>query len=816
MARDLRLEVILQAVDRVTRPLRTISGSSTDLGRKLKQSRDALKGLQATQADISSFRRLKAGAEQTGSALSASRDKVRQLSREMAAAENPSKKLTSEFQRAVREAQRLKASHADHQQKLQVLRSRLMGAGVSTRNLSEHERDLRGRITAANGAIQQQEALLKRVSAQQARKAKLDAAAKATHNAGMVVAGHGAGAMFLGRRGLDGLWGQAQVGIDFDSTMSQVQALTRLNKNSSELKALREQARQLGADTMFSATDAAQGQSFLAMAGFTPQAIRDAMPGTLDLAKAGGAELAETTDIASNILTGFGLKASEMGRVGDVLVGAFTRSNTNLVMLGETMKYAAPIAASLGQDIEVMAAMAGKLGDAGIQGSMGGTALRAILNRLSAPPKAAAKALDKLGISAADARGNLKPMPELLREIYDRTKNMGETQRAGLLKGIAGEEAVSALSVLVNQAGSGQLQEFISTLRQAQGEAARTAKVMGDNLVGELDELSSAWEDVRIGLFDQQEGGLRELVRDLTDVVRGIGSWVEANPALAAGIAKWVAIGAAAITVLGALAIGVGSVMMLAPAILKIAGAFKFLSMVLLLNPIGLAITLLAGAAFLLWKNWDGVIGGLQTLWQQLGGNVTAVLGNIGAAILNWSPLGLFYRAFAGVLSWFGIDLPKSLTEGFTRGLTSLWTNLVPESIKKVADSTVSWFKEKLGIHSPSRVFAELGGYTMQGLDRGLAAGARAPLHTVAGLGKQLAAAGALSLGATGAIALDNRPPLAAGGSPVVVQGDTIHITISAGAGADSAALAQQINRILDERERGKAARLRSALYDRE
>src|SRR5690606_18284811 len=107
------------------------------------------------------------------------------------------------------------------------------------------------------------------------------------------------------------------------------------------------------------------------------------------------------------------------------------RSNTSLQMLGETMKYAAPVAASVGQDIETVAAMAGKLGDAGIQGSMGGTALRAILNRLSAPPKAAAKALDKLGVSAVDAQGNLRDMPTVLQEIYEKTKNMGDAERAG-------------------------------------------------------------------------------------------------------------------------------------------------------------------------------------------------------------------------------------------------------------------------------------------------------------------------------------------------------------------------------------------------
>jgi TP901 family phage tail tape measure protein len=178
------------------------------------------------------------------------------------------------------------------------------------------------------------------------------------------------------------------------------------------------------------------------MAGFDPKAIKAAMPGMLDLASAGGSELAETADIASNIMSGLGLGAAEMDKLGDVLVGTFTRSNTNLRMLGETMKYAAPMAKTYGVDLETAAAMAGKLGDAGLQGSMGGTALSSIMNRLAAPPKAAEKALEKLNIKTADANGNLRAMPDILKEIYDKTKGMGTAVRGGLLKDIAGEEAV--------------------------------------------------------------------------------------------------------------------------------------------------------------------------------------------------------------------------------------------------------------------------------------------------------------------------------------------------------------------------------------
>lgn len=423
---------------------------------------------------------------------------MRQLSLELANTANPTKQLNNEFKRATREATALKQKHSEQQRELQGLRGKLSAAGISTRNLGQHERELRSKISATNQALSQQENRLKRVTAQQQRLGHAKQQYEKTQGLAGSMAGTGAAGLATGS-GI--LYAGAQMlapGLDFDASMSKVQSLTRLQKDDPQLQALRDQARQLGASTQFTAGQAADAQGFLGMAGFDPKAIQAAMPGMLDLAKAGDSDLAETADIASNILTGFNLKASETGRLGDVLVGAFTRSNTNLQMLGETMKYAGPVAASVGQDIETVAAMAGKLGDAGIQGSMDGTALRAILGRLIAPPKMAAKALDTLGVSAKDAQGNLRDMPTVLQEIYEKTKGMGDADRAGLLKAIAGEEAVAGLQVLVAQAGSGGLQEFISTLRKTEGEASSTAKTMADNLRGDLSALGSAWEDLGI------------------------------------------------------------------------------------------------------------------------------------------------------------------------------------------------------------------------------------------------------------------------------------------------------------------------------
>lgn len=217
------------------------------------------------------------------------------------------------------------------------------------------------------------------------------------------------------------------------------------------------------------------------MAGFVPEAIQAALPGVLDTAIAGGAlsgdiSLGETADIGASVLKQFGLQATDMGRVGDVLAGTFTRSSTNLRALGDTMKYAGPVASALGISLEEAAAMAGVLANNGLRGSDAGTAMRASLTRLSAPTGAAAKALKELGVSVADSRGKLRPVEQILGDLYKATKKYGDTDQISFFKDIAGEEAMVGLQTLVKSVGSGDLQRLIAELKKAQGESASTAK----------------------------------------------------------------------------------------------------------------------------------------------------------------------------------------------------------------------------------------------------------------------------------------------------------------------------------------------------
>ncbi|WP_165472382.1 phage tail tape measure protein, partial [Escherichia coli] len=209
----------------------------------------------------------------------------------------------------------------------------------------------------------------------------------------------------------------------------------------------------------------------------------------------------------------------QMDRVGDTLTAAFTRTNTDLRALGETMKYAGPVAGKLGISLEQAAAMAGVLANMGIRGSDAGTAMRASLARLASPPKAAAEALKELGVSVSDAGGKMRPMEDVLADLYKATRKYGEVDRVSFFKDIAGEEAFTSFMALVDAAGDGSLPKLRKELEGARGEAERTAKVMANNLDGDLKSLGSAWEGLRIRIADLIDGPLRSVTQWLARVV---------------------------------------------------------------------------------------------------------------------------------------------------------------------------------------------------------------------------------------------------------------------------------------------------------
>ncbi|HFI1071030.1 TPA: phage tail tape measure protein, partial [Proteus mirabilis] len=620
------------------------------------------------------------------------------------------------FKKAQREAGQLKTKYEQLQQSAQRQRSALQANGISTNQLGQAQRRLNGDIERTTQQLRRQENQLRRSAEQERRMAAAKSQYQKTLDVRNKMAGTGATMTATGAGMLYSAKQTLMPGYEFNVGMSKVQALTRLDKNSDEFKMLREQARELGATTAFTANQVAQGQAFYAMAGFKPEQIKNAMPGTLAMSLAGDIDLGTTADIGSNILTGFGLSSDEMSRVSDTLVGVFTRANVNLAMLGDTMKFVAPPASSLGVDLETTAAAAGKLGDAGIQASTAGTSLKSIFGRLAAPTSEVSKALKEINLKTTDSKGNFREFTEILVELDKKTKGMGNAQRAGLFKKLAGEEAFSSLMVLADQASTGSLQKLIAELKASKGEAQKVAGTMTDNLSGDMKNLQSAWEDLGIQIFDGIDSPLRQISQSITRVISKVGVWMKENPELAKTLTMIGLAIAGIITTLGILSLSIaamlgplaaaklslsilgikgGSALTLLLKPIKLLGsAFLGLGKAMLANPILLAIAAIAGAFYLVYKNWDTIGPYVYKVWdtvkkytaiawQALKDTIKSAWEAIKYIFFNWTPLGLIIKHWDSIVSytqttWTMIKTKISdVWEGIKTTLKNGWNNIV-------------------------------------------------------------------------------------------------------------------------------------------
>ncbi|MGP5308089.1 phage tail tape measure protein [Vreelandella alkaliphila] len=744
MARNLRLQVILNAVDQATRPLRSIDRASQGASQAMRENRDRLKQLQTTQKDVSSFRNLSRQSTSTTTALREQQERIRRLSQQMRSNQGDTTALATERQKAIAQARRLTQRYDNERQQLQRLRTSLNNNGVSTAHLARDQRRLSSDIQQANTAVDEQRHRLKRLAEQQRNTARARGQYDRTMNLRNSVAGTGAGMVASGGGALYTGARLLAPGVAYGESMSRVQALTRLDDDDERLAALRKQARELGATTAFSAGQSADAQGYLAMAGFNPEAIQAAMPDMLNLALANQTDLARTADISSNILSGFGLDPAEMGRVGDVLTATTTRANVDLEMLGESMKYVAPQARAMNMSLEQSAAMAGLLGNVGIQGSQAGTTLRAMVTRLAAPTGAAAGALETLGVNAKDAEGNLRDIPRILTDVARATEAMGNADRAAYLKDIFGEEPGAGMAELIAQQGSAGIEQFVEILTNAAGENARVAKTMADNIGGDLKSLKSAWAEIGISITETNKGPLRQLIQNVTAITRGVGRWINENPKLAGTIAKVAATLAALVTAGGMLTLMLASIlgpiamlrfgmamvgpqiMLAGKALLWLGGVFRTVSLFFLANPIGIAIAAIAAAAYLIYRYWEPIKAFFQGLWQQVKSAFDDGISGVAKLLYNWSPLGLLYRGITRALAALGVEIPEQFTtlgsaivDGLIGGLTGKLGEL-HDRVAGMAGNVRSWFADVLGINSPSRVFIQLGGYTVDGLISGL------------------------------------------------------------------------------------------------
>lgn len=299
-----------------------------------------------------------------------------------------------------------------------------------------------------------------------------------------------------------------KVGMNFEAEMSKVASIS--GATGDEFQKLIDKAKEMGSKTKFSATESAQAMEYMAMAGWKTQDMVDGLKGIMDLAAASGEDLATTSDIVTDALTAFGLKASDSTHFADVLAKASSNANTNVAMMGETFKYVAPVAGALGYSVEDCSVAIGLMANSGIKASQAGTSLRQMLSRMAKPTDEAQAAMDKLGVSLTDSAGNMKSLDTVMGDLRNGFKGLSKAEQTQLATSLAGQEAMSGLLAIVN-ASDGDFDKLKDSIYNCKDAAANMAAVAQDNLAGQITSLKSKAEGLEIAFYGSIQEPLKEL-----------------------------------------------------------------------------------------------------------------------------------------------------------------------------------------------------------------------------------------------------------------------------------------------------------------
>lgn len=375
----------------------------------------------------------------------------------------------------------------------------------------------------------------------------------------------------------------------FQAQMSAVRAIS--GASGEEMDTLAEKAKLMGSTTAFTAAEAGQALEYMAMAGWKTDDMLGGLEGVINLAAASGENLGTTTDIVTDALTAFNLKAEDSARFADVLAAASSNSNTNVAMMGETFKYAAPVAGALGYSIEDTALAIGLMANAGIKGSQAGSALRATLTNLAKPSKEVSGYLEELDVSLTDSAGRTRSLSELMDVLRDRFSGLTEAQQAEYAAGIAGKEAMSGLLAIVN-AGEEDYRRLRDAITASSGAAKEMSEIRLDNFAGQMTLLSSAADGLKLAIGEQLTPALTKLAEAGTDAFTWATEFVSEN--------EWVVGAVVGLTAaLGALVVGIGG-LAAAPAVIN---AVHTALTMLAANPVVAVTAAVVGltAAFATW-----------------------------------------------------------------------------------------------------------------------------------------------------------------------------------------------------------------------
>lgn len=661
MSNNVRLQELLKAVDRATRPLNALHNASRTLASDIRDSQTALGALDEQAGRINGFRKANARLATTEQSLAQAKQQAAALAVQFKNTQNPSQAQADALTAARKSAADLKLEYNSLRYSLQRQRAELAQAGVNTRTLSSDERRLRTHISEKTQQLNRQRDELARVNQQQERLSTVQNRYESGKRVVARVNQLATAGVGMAKAGFDQTSRFMAPGISFEKQMSAIQANLGLAKGDFRLEAIRQQAREVSARTGVPADTVLRAQTELTRSGYDADGLLAATAPTVNLSLAGSVDAAKAADMIASTQAAYSLADTDAGRIADVLTRGSTSSNTSLAEMVAAVTSAAPAADASGMGLEETTALLGVLAEKGMKGAAAGDALSAMLRHVQTP------------------------------------------------------DAIKAAGALSSAAGDGSLDEKRQHLQGAKGSTAIAASVQTDNLDGDINRFQAAWSGLKIDVFDKADGALRKLITTATGWLSTASLWVNANPALTQTLAS-IVVGAQAFagvlggvgTVIGPVLTGVNMVVtaagMLGTVFSVVGGAIMTVLGALSWPVIALGAAIAAGA-LLIFKYWEpisaffgGVMEGLSAAFAPLGE--------------LFSPLMTVFDAISekvgGIWQWF-TDLisPIKATQetldgcknaGVIFGQALGEALMAPLNLFNSLSGKASWLLEKLGL----------------------------------------------------------------------------------------------------------------------
>ena len=498
--------------------------------------------------------------------------------------------------------------------------------------------------------------------------------------------------------------GIAKVGTEFEKSMSNVQAIS--GATADDMKLLENKAREMGKQTIFSASESADALSYMALAGWKTKDMLEGLPGILNLASAGNTDLATTSDIVTDALTAFGKTAEDSTKLADIMAATMANSNTNIEMLGNSFKYIASLAGAMNYTMEDTSLALGLMANSGIKADQAGTSLRMMFTRLAAPPDTCATAMEKLGISLTDSTGKMKPMRDVIQDLRKAFSGLNEEQKAEYASAIAGKNALSGMLALVNSTDE-DFNKLAGAIDNSSGSAQQMADIMNQSTSNQLKIMWSEVQELGLQLAESLLPVVKGLIGAMTSVVQ----WLQTlNPGVKNTILVVLGLVAGLTPVLLLVAKIITAIQVVIPIITAVGGAIGFL-----MNPITLiigGIGLLIGAFVWLWNHCEAFRNFWINIWNDIKMKFSVTVENIKAffrGLIN------FFTGIPGKVKEIGSNMIKGLIDG-VNGMKDKAVG----AVKNVGKNLLNGMKNVLGIHSPSKEFGIIGKFSVLGYTEAL------------------------------------------------------------------------------------------------